>query len=124
MALIVVGIAAILASAAFGFGMLFTGKVLVLDAIVTPIVAALGTQWAIVAASVAAAIGLIKLVSGILMLKQGPAKTEEVILNRGQGLKFTISANGINLKEDLSHQGLFELPYQLRQLPGISWNSI
>ena len=74
-ALVIVGIACILSAMALGAGLLFAGKLAALDLVVTPIVAALGVKWAIVAASVAGAIGIAKLIGGIVMLKNASGAT-------------------------------------------------
>lgn len=68
-ALIVIGVAALLTSAAFAFSMLFPSSLLAFDAVFAPVVAVLSTKWAIVAAAVTALLGAMQLTAGILSLK-------------------------------------------------------
>jgi hypothetical protein len=68
-ALIIIGVAFILAAGAVGAGMLFAGKSMVLDFVAVPVLAALGAKWSIVAASIAMALGIYQLSSGIIALR-------------------------------------------------------
>lgn len=120
-ALIIVGIAATAAALAFGFSMLFAGNILVLDAIVTPLAAALGTPWAIVAASVAGAIGIAKLVSGILLWKKSSMTFQDELIER-RGVKVKI--DDYKIKEgsrlELYDSGLFEVPASVANFPNLN----
>lgn len=67
-ALIIISIAVILASIAFGIGIAITGA--------TPFIAALKAPWAIVASGVAGTLGIMKLISGITLLKYATTSSD------------------------------------------------
>jgi Leucine-rich repeat (LRR) protein len=121
-ALIVVGVAMILSAFAFGFSLLCAGKILALDAVVLPIVATLGVKWAVTAFSIAALVGLSKLVGGILILRNRPEAinpdvTVEIFKDPKGGDPVFKLEDTIAL--DFSGKELFEIPQVLSKFPSL-----
>lgn len=78
-ALLVISIAVILASITLGLGLVLAGSSFVLfSAVTAPLIAALGTKWAIVAAAVSCAVAVAQLIGSAQLLQHANRKSIEL----------------------------------------------